>query len=110
MLCTDFTVVSVKSNGNTMRAPCFFSCDLAVTFSMHSSCMVAFVSVSTLCFGFLSRACFSFVSFEQYERRNRRDTSSRLPCAMLVMCVEDGDVHVVCLTLSQRMVEQGVVQ
>ena len=37
------------------------------------------------------------MSFEQYERRNRRDTSSRLPCAMLVMCVGDGEVHVVCV-------------
>ena len=37
------------------------------------------------------------MSFEEFEQRNRRDTSSRLPCAMLVMCVGDGEVHVVCV-------------
>ena len=36
------------------------------------------------------------MSFEEFEQRNRRDTSSRLPCAMLVMCVGDGEIHVVC--------------
>ena len=56
-----------------------------------------FVPLIVLVSTSLCSACFSLVSFEEFERRNRRDTSSRLPCAMLVMCVGDGDVHMVCV-------------